>query len=159
MFLTQISNAVSKVFNVRPLIYILLGLLTISQASHANDCSHDRNPEKSLQKFARELVTEFWTDVQNKDVKAFSKLMALNFQGLNIAGAFTRSEQIAGLSSLNIQSFKIQQLVATRDKNTIVITYDFIAIGDATNGPSIDVWSKTARHWKLVSHSYVPLLP
>ncbi|WP_068469555.1 nuclear transport factor 2 family protein [Candidatus Protochlamydia phocaeensis] len=103
------------------------------------------------------LETQFWTAVQNRDIDRFSKKLAPIFQGLNISGAYTREQQITGLANSTLISFVIDNPVATRFQNTLIFSYDFVAVGSGlTSGPSITVWKKYGYSWRIVSHSYVP---
>ncbi|MCE5295104.1 MAG: nuclear transport factor 2 family protein, partial [Chlamydiales bacterium] len=103
------------------------------------------------------LVNRFWTHVMKQDVRAYSNMLACNFQGLNIDGIYNRQDQITGLSSLSVTSFQLKNLTTSRSGKTLVISYDFYATGDGiVSGPSIDVWHKSGKTWKQISHSYVP---
>ncbi len=105
------------------------------------------------------LETEYWTLVQNKNVKKFSAKLLPIFQGLNILGVYTREEQISGLAASTLFSFSINNPVSHRSGDTLVFSYDFVAIGSGlTSGPSITVWRKHKHSWKIASHSYVPFV-
>ena len=103
------------------------------------------------------LVNSFWTNVMKQDVRAYSNMRASNFQGLNIDGIYSRQDQITGLSNLSVTSFQLNNLTTSRFGKTLVISYNFNATGDGiVSGPSIDVWHKSGKTWKQISHSYVP---
>lgn len=121
----------------------------------------DRHPHESKDplELALALETNFWTLVQNHEVKKFSKLLASIFQGINISGAFDREEEIAGLATATLSSFSLNNPRATRFRDVLVFTYDFVATdSNLTNGPTISVWKKHDHSWKIVSHSFVPFL-
>ena len=107
--------------------------------------------------FGKALVTNFWNQVVQQDVKGYSFLIAKNFQGLNTDGVYNRDDQISGLQGLTVTSFTLENVFVAKYHRTLVISYDFIAEGEGiVSGPSIDVWHDRDGHWKLVSHSYVP---
>lgn len=138
----------TRLFGVLVAVGIVCANQTAYALTDANQATH---------KLARRLVTQFWNDVKHQDVKAYSHLLAPHFQGINISGVYTRSDQISGLQSLTVTKFKITKLIASRFNSTLVISYDFSAKGkDIVSGPCIDVWHKNGPHWKQVSHTYVP---
>lgn len=113
--------------------------------------------ETSNEKLAFKLVSKFWKAVERQDVKLYTELLAPHFQGINIAGIYTRSEQITGLKNLTVTSFKLENLKASSFEDTLVISYDFHAHGhDIVSGPCIDIWHKKHNKWKQISHTYVP---
>lgn len=129
-----------------------LGVVGTSHNAYAEETFH--TPTKQL---ARKLVTRFWTAVKHQHVNAYSNLLAPQFQGMNISGSFTRNQQISSLKTIRMTHFKISQLVASRHKDTLVVTYNFTAKGkNITSGPSMDIWQRQGSHWKQVSHTYVP---
>jgi hypothetical protein len=132
---------------------VALGALCTSQPAYAQGDSSTHETEK----LAKKLVNKFWKDVEHQDVKAYSKLLAPHFQGINISGAYTRAQQISGLKGLTVTSFKITKLIASRFQDTLVISYDFTAQGmGIVSGPSVDIWHKKDQKWKQISHTYVP---
>lgn len=113
--------------------------------------------ENDSQKIGEKLVSQFWQNVEKQDICAYSKAIACSFQGLNLAGIYDREDQIFGLSHLTVTAFELKNLVQTQEGNTLIVSYDFYALGEGiVSGPSIDVWHKTSQGWKQVSHSYVP---
>ena len=121
--------------------------------AYAN-CHHPSSDDLEL---GIELETNYWTQVQEHNVKEFSHLIAPIFQGINISGVYTRDQQIAGLAKSTLASFSINNPIAKRDHDVLVFSYDFVAIeSNLTNGPSITVWKKIDCSWKIISHTYVP---
>lgn len=138
--------------------FTLLVLFGFSFNSSLNATYIDRQQSDPLE-LGVSLETEFWTLVQEHNVKRFSKKLAPIFQGLNISGSYTREQQISGLAGATLTGFAINNPVVTRSGNTLVITYNFVATdSNLTNGPSITIWKKYGCSWKIVSHSYVPFL-
>lgn len=134
---------------------VALGVLSSSQMAYA-----DNESNKDVEKLAKRLVNQFWTDVKLAKVKSYSRLLAHHFQGINTSGVYTRKQQIAGLQSVTVTAFTITKLIASKFGNTLVISYDFTAQGQGiVSGPSIDVWHKKGHEWKQISHSYVPFQP
>ena len=140
----------------RCLIFYLLfcicscGFLSAAQRTQKMENSRDETT-------GYHLVNSFWNSVMKQEVRVYSCKLACNFQGLNIDGIFDRQDQIAGLSSLTVTSFQLNNLTTSRSGKTLVISYDFYATGDGiVSGPSIDVWQKGGKTWKQISHSYVP---
>ncbi len=140
----------------RTLIFCLLfcicscGFLSAAQAANKSENSQN-------QAIGYHLVNSFWNSVMQQDVRSFSSKLACNFQGLNIGGTYNRQDQITGLSTLTVTSFHLTNLTASRCGKTLVISYDFYAMGNGiVSGPSIDVWYKCGKRWKQISHSYVP---
>jgi len=133
-----------------------VGILCTNQTVYAHENSSVLF-EKGSDKLAERLVTRFWNDVKHANVKAYSKLLAPHFQGINIFGVFTRSQQISGLQGVTVTKFTIKKLISSRYDDTLVISYDFLAEGNGiVSGPSIDVWRKIDHKWKQISHTYVP---
>ncbi len=131
---------------------VALGVVGTSQNAYAEETFH--TPTEQL---AKKLVKRFWTAVKHQHVHAYSNLLAPQFQGMNISGSFTRSQQISGLKNLTLTKFKISQLVASRHNDALVVTYNFTAKGKhVVSGPSMDIWQRQGRHWKQISHTYVP---
>jgi hypothetical protein len=137
---------------------LLLGSFCLTETAHAHcDKCSSSSKEISTQKLARSLVKHYWNEVKEENVKGYSRLIALGFQGLNINGIYNRNDQISGLQGLTVTKFRIEDLVAARYKNTLVISYEFLAEGTGiVSGPSIDIWFENDGEWKLISHSYVP---
>lgn len=134
---------------------LAIGALCICQPGYASKWSS--SSEKSTRTLARHLVTEFWNDVKEQEVTAYSKQISNRFQGLNTSGHYNKDEQIAGLQGLTVTAFTLNHIVAARYKDTLVIAYDFLAEGvGIVSGPSIDIWHKKKCRWNLISHSYVP---
>lgn len=134
---------------------LTVGALCFCEPGYASKCSS--SSEASTQVLATHLVTKFWNDVKEQDVTAYSRLIAKRFQGLNTAGHYNKDEQIAGLQGLTVTAFTLNNLIAARYEDTLVISYDFLAEGSGiVSGPSIDIWHKKKCRWKLISHSYVP---
>lgn len=142
-------------------IFLTLAACSICVPMHA-DCSSSSSScscsEVSAQELGRKLVTRFWTDVEEQNVKGYSRQMTPNFQGLNIHGIFNRQDQIDGLQNLTVTHFELRNLFAAiYNCDTLVISYDFVAEGEGiVSGPSLDTWCKVRGQWKLVNHSYVP---
>lgn len=136
----------------------IFGAAMLVQMPHAK--AHDFElfiHEESNEELATQLVNRFWKNVEHQRTKAYSNLLAIGFQGLNEQGHYDREDQIRGLKHSTLRSFKIKHLTAKRYAETLVISYDFYAHGKGlTSGPSIDVWHRRNRTWKLISHSYVP---
>lgn len=143
---------------------LLAFMLVIAALFTSNDLQAQHNSSQGsstefFNEIGERLVTQFWTDVENQDVAAYSKLIACSFQGLNIEGVYNRDDQIEGLENLTLTAFYLENVVAAWHNGTLVVSYNFFAEGDGVvSGPSIDVWQKTACGWKLISHSYVPFL-
>lgn len=109
------------------------------------------------QKIGEKLVCSFWKSVERQDIQAYSNAIDDTFQGLNQGGIYNREDQIMGLSGLTVTAFELQNLKAARHGKSLVISYDFYALGEGiVSGPSIDVWHDTCEGWKLISHAYVP---
>lgn len=153
-----IKNKISKVTQLA----LFAGMaafsnLALSTPVHADFFSHHKDDALIL---GVELETEFWTLVQEHNVRGFSKKLSKIFQGLNINGAYTRADQISGLSSANLTGFTITNPVATRFKDALVLTYILTATGTGiTSGPNISTWKKHEGKWKMISHCYVPGSP
>jgi len=132
----------------------VIGTVIVSQSAHADASRHI---ERDTEKLAKTLVTKFWDEVKDQNVRGYSELLAFPFQGENISGHYNRRQQIAGLKGLTLTKFKLKNLIAARYCDTLVISYDFWAKGTGvTSGPSIDIWKQGKRDWKLISHTYVP---
>jgi len=132
---------------------IVCGSLCVSVPASAQEYIE----KSATHHLASKLVTNFWNQVKKQDVKAYSKLFARDFQGMNVAGAYTRKQQIAGLQALTVTSFKITRLIASQVKDTLVVSYNFKAKGrNIVSGPSMDIWQKIDRRWQQISHTYVP---
>lgn len=128
----------------------------LNTAAVADEC-HCAHKKLNTEELAHHLVHHFWRAVKHQDVEEYSSLLAIGFQGLNVNGHFNRQDQISGLEGLTITKFKIDDLIASRYGDTLVISYDLLAEGDGiVPGPSIDIWHKKGCSWKQVSHSYVP---
>lgn len=128
----------------------------IVPTADAHECIRARN-ECCPQKRGEALVRRFWNSVERQDIKAYSEAIDCTFRGLNTAGIYNRDDQIAGLSSLTVTAFELRNLVSEKHGKTLVISYDFYAVGEGiVSGPSIDVWYQVCDGWKLISHSYVP---
>lgn len=135
----------------------IMSLGTLSASKPKDARKELKSSKKSSQRLGFTLVNHFWEEVEEQDVNAYSELLAPHFQGINVDGIYTRSEQISGLEGLTVTSFTITNLIAARYCNTLVVSYDFTAEGDGvTSGPSIDIWEEKDHEWKLISHSYVP---
>jgi len=136
-------------------IFGMLSSVCITKPALAQ--SHTLSKEASEQKLAFKLVTKYWKAVERQDVKLYSHFLAPHFQGINISGIYTRNDQISGLESLTVTSFKLENLKASSFNDTLVISYDFQAQGQGiVSGPSMDIWHKKHNKWKLISHTYVP---
>ena len=134
---------------------LTFGIFCIELAD-ARECSQWCQ-ENDSQEIGEKLVCQFWQNVERQDIKAYSKALDCSFQGLNLEGIFDREDQIYGLSHLTVTAFELKNLVQTGQGKILVVSYDFYALGEGiVSGPSIDVWHKTSRGWKLISHSYVP---
>lgn len=107
------------------------------------------------------LETCFWKTVQRQNICELSQKISAIFQGLNISGIYTREEQISGLTGVLLPFFEINDPVATRCNDVLVFSYEFVAPVESglISGPSLTVWRKENRCWKIVSHSYVPFIP
>lgn len=118
--------------------------------------AHGHHSEDAVRLGTR-LETEFWTLVQDQNIKEFSKKFTKIYQGFNISGAFSRSQQIKGLTGATLSGFTINNPVATRFQDVLVFSYDFVAFdSNLVSGPSVTIWKKYNKTWKIVSHSYVP---
>ena len=136
---------------------VTLGACLYSLPAHAHeDSSTSFNVSPREQLIAR-LVNTFWESVQRQDVRAYSKMLAPKFQGINIYGVYDRAQQIAGLQGLTVKKFKITHVFAAKYNDTLTISYNFTAEGRGiVSGPSIDIWQRINQKWKLISHTYVP---
>lgn len=134
-------------------------------------------------KLGKQLETQFWNAVKKQNVNRFSDKLAHIFQGLNLEGVYTREEQIDGLTGAVIVSFEINNGVGHRRGKDLVFSYDLMTVSDdVVSGPNLSIWrfyplkgnerledhsscsessSGNNNHkgvWKMISHSYVPLL-
>ncbi len=145
-----------KVFTLFPLKVAVIFLLLIGVGANSQA---DESRKSQTTALGLKLESQYWTLVQKKDVKGFSRKIAPIFQGLNAQGAYTRSQQISGLANANLVSFSLDNPVVTRFRDVLVISYNFTAVGTGlTSGPSITVWQIECGCWKIVSHSYFPFL-
>lgn len=140
---------------------LTLSSLFISPEIQAHECSGHESSEPFFNEIGTQLVTQFWNDVENQDVKAYSHKLACSFQGLNTNGIYDRNDQITGLENLTVTDFLLVNVVSAWHHGTLVVSYEFFAEGTGiVSGPSIDIWQKTTcGSWKLISHSYVPFAP
>lgn len=137
-------------------LFVLVCFTPLLQANFHPQPHPNARSEDALE-LGLALETEFWTLVQEHKVQEFAQKISPIFQGLSIAGIDTRDEQINGLASSIVGSFSIQNPVASRFGDTLVISYDFIAVNsNLTSGPTISIWKKSGCNWRMVSHSYVP---
>lgn len=138
-----------------------LGIFTLSALCSTTTLTAENSNHQNSEnlKLGISLETRFWNLVQKQEVEEFSEKLAPIFQGLNVSGVYTRSQQIAGLAQASLISFQIRNPIATRSQDVLVFSYEFVAVGTGlTSGPSITVWKKHEHTWKIVSHSYVPFL-
>ncbi len=140
----------------RALIFCLL--FCISSCGYLAAAQARVKSEKiDTQAIGYHLVNSYWKNVMQQDVASYSSKIACNFQGLNTHGIYTRENQITGLSNLTVTAFTLSNLTTSRFGKTLVISYNFYATGEGiVSGPSIDIWHKCGKKWKLISHSYVP---
>jgi hypothetical protein len=132
----------------------LLTMNTDSLRAHDHSCEHLN--ELSTERIANKLETNFWTVVQTHKNHELSEIISPSFQGLGPSGAITREEEISVLEASTIESFSLQNMIATRTEDVLIITYHFGYTGTVlTNGPTLSVWKKGKKHWILVSHSFV----
>lgn len=144
------------------LLSICLSLLTLSIVCFTSPLNAESQNQQNAEnlKLGISLETKFWNLVQQHNVEKFSEKLAYIFQGLNASGVYTRQQQITGLSEAGLISFQLRNPKATRSHDVLVFSYEFIAVGTGlTSGPSITVWKKYKNSWKIVSHSYVELIP
>lgn len=120
----------------------------------------ERQQDLKTHQLAKRLETHFWNTVKDHNLEGLEKAISLVFQGNASSGIYTREQQITGLASVgSFNFFDLQNLIAFRDDDIIVISYYFIADSpDLINGPTISVWKKGKCHWHLISHSYFPAL-
>lgn len=134
--------------------------LTIFCVGTPTKAHADNNDLASIQRLALELETNFWTLVENHSAEELKEKISDIFQGQNPNGFTNRSQFIAGLLKASPTSFSLNNLIATRNHNVLVVTYNFSAAGTGlVNGPTISVWKKGEHHWKLISHSYFATQP
>jgi hypothetical protein len=135
-----------------------IGCLSLSGLSFQTPLLADYHRYDALE-LGLALEIEFWTLVQNHEVKKFSRKLAPIFQGLNIERIFSKEEQIEALARSILINFDIRNPKATRSGNVLVFSYNFIAAGTGvTSGPTLSVWKKDDKIWKMVSHSFVPFI-
>ena len=169
MSLKIIFQEISNISKLCLFVPVTLGALAFSQRALANEWLNDRpnhhnenskyhcNGTASAKKLGEKLEHEFWNNVKNQNVKAYSYLLAEIFQGLSITGVYSREDEINGLKQATLKKFRIENLCATQRKDVLVVSYDLVAHGKGiTSGPEIDVWNKIKDEWKIVSSSYVP---
>lgn len=118
--------------------------------------------QASIQQLANELEISFWTSVQNHNAPSLNETIAEIFQGIGAQSFFpagsviTRDEELTLLLSSSITSFTIDNLVATKKHDVLVVSYVFEYIGTGLqSGPMINVWKKMNGRWKLVNQSNV----
>lgn len=162
MFSCSIIQNVKNAFHISLYAALLaLGMLSFSQSLDAVECSSESSSSHhhSGQKLGRRLVTFFWNNVKAQNVSVYSDLIADRFHGLNIQGIYNKCQQVSGLKSLTVTKFKLKHLKTVKYHHTLEISYDFHAKGvGIVSGPSIDIWHRHGKEWKLISHSYVPFL-
>lgn len=142
-------------FCVSLFVLSAMSFQTTSLYAKSNIADHCSNLELGIY-----LETNFWETVEQQNIAKLSKKIAHIFQGLSLSGVYTREDQISGLTGVTLTFFSINQPVATRQKDVLVFSYNFIAPNESglVSGPTISVWKKTNCSWKMVSHSYVPFL-
>lgn len=137
--------------------FVFSALNFLPASLHAKPCKCNSSNELEL---GLQLETNFWKTVQKQNIDKLSKKIARIFQGINIAGIYTREEQISGLTGVTLTNFAITHPVSHCRKDVLVFSYDFFAPVESglINGPTLSVWKKFGDSWKMVSHSYVPFL-
>jgi hypothetical protein len=127
----------------------------------------------STQELARRLEHNFWTDVENGDIQAFSRKISSIFQGGSRDGIVNQSQEIVNLISLDLNDFVIHDLIATQQHDVLVVSYRFDSIIGITLHFQniISVWKLVGKHsrgscdcsdkknrWRLVSQSVFEIL-
>lgn len=103
------------------------------------------------------LEKKFWMNVQNKNTRKFSKMLASIYQTMTPNGIRNKRQQIRQLEAANLLGFGFNHPRATRKGDTLVFSYDFIAIGNGiVSGPQISVWKKMCSGWKMISRAEEP---
>ncbi len=70
--------------------------------------------------------------VKKNEIKKLKKVISPIFQGSGPFGTITRQEEIKTLKNATIESFALNNIVATGNSGIIVITYDFSYVGNRT---------------------------
>ena len=148
-------------FNFHVILFILLGLATsfLNASNHSDSSHHDKESQHNLE-LGLFLEKKFWMSVQKKKIEKTSKMLASAFQSLNPNGIQNKKQQIEQLVAANLLGFGFNHPKATRKGNTLVFSYDLLAIGNGVvSGPQITVWKKLRSGWKIISRSEEPFLP
>lgn len=154
----------NKLYQISKLM-LYVGLFALSSmsfqviASNTATASHHQD-QKNLA-LALKLENHFWTLVQEQKMNKLFKLLAPNYQALNISGIYSRNrkQQVDGLTGVKMKSFTIVKPFATRHGNVINLSYKiyFISGPPVIDSINLSTWNKFQDGWKMVSHSYVPL--
>lgn len=117
------------------------------------------------QVLATYLENQFWAAVQNDDRPALFIKISPIFQGGNNFRFVDKFREIDELIDLDLESFDITNLVATRSGDVLVVTYTFSAVesGIAVQHNRMSVWerfricknqSSSHKHrWRLVAQA------
>lgn len=108
---------------------------------------------------AHYLIHKFWGYVKHQQPENYSRLIACQFQGLDLSGYYNRHDQLASLENVRLEKFKIKNLAVTDREDTLIVSYIFHAKGSGiSSGSFMETWKKVGSHckWRLVSHAHVP---
>lgn len=155
----MIKFKITHFFLILTLSQLIVFACTLLAAESPQEIRRNFNLAWSLEK-------KFWRNIQNKKFHKASKMLASAYQELGPTGILNKKQQIDQFKKSNLLSFGIITPKATRKGNTLIFSYNLIAIGSGViSGPQMSVWkrmkssSKTKPKWKMVSRSDKPFDP
>lgn len=138
--------------------FFILMVALLSMSAPTKGLADEDDPDTT--RLAQQLESNFWTLVEKQDSKGLNQKISEIFQAQSPSGIIPRKEFIDGLLASTLTAFSMNNLIATRHHNILVITYDFGFNGAGLiGGPTLSVWKKGEQHWKMISHSYFAFPP
>ncbi|MBA3957189.1 MAG: hypothetical protein H0X51_02175 [Parachlamydiaceae bacterium] len=122
--------------------------------------SAENYQERDALLLAHELETSFWLQVQNQNEPVYARAISTIFQGSGPTGTLSRDQYLQILNQAVVNEFALKHIIATKNKDIMVVTYEFTYKGlGILSGEKLSVWKHSRQGWKLVSHSFSALAP
>jgi hypothetical protein len=107
-----------------------------------------------------QLVREFWEAIRTEDVEALEAILAPGFQSIHQDGPRNRDQELALLTTIDINEYTLTDFVTTRQGATIVVTFmasveETLAGTRTTTVPAarMAVFLMTEEGWQLVAYA------
>lgn len=106
------------------------------------------------------LTNQWWGYCRDKNFEAFKDTLAPGFRGGNQHKAYDLEGFMRIAKNVNVGDFSLSDFKVTRKDDVIAVTY-YGQVAETMGGkriktqkaPRVDVWIKTDKGWKVLSHA------